>query len=145
MPGSCTFQGFDISCEQFMPAKQLPPNVRLSTLDATKEPPEDLKNQFDVVHMRFMQSILSDDDPNSLIRHCANLLRMSNHITRDSSMFSKVVLLIATTRSGPGGILQLDELDPSTLEGPSPENGPVEHLGPLISDLDAMRPTTSVN
>ena len=64
--------GYDISSAQFPPAKWLPANVKLSTLDALAEVPAPLVGRYDVIHIGLLVLVLGDD-PGPLLR---NILRM---------------------------------------------------------------------
>ena len=89
-PGSYQLYGFDISSDSFIAAEHLPTNVQLRVVDASKSLPEEFKGQFDVVHVRLLQSVIMNDDPAWVILHCMELLR-------------------------PGGYLQWEEFDPMAV------------------------------
>ncbi|CAO2657598.1 Nn.00g037240.m01.CDS01 [Neocucurbitaria sp. VM-36] len=53
-PQTHTFEGFDISNDQFLPADSLPSNVKLGFLDFKKPIPEELRGKFDLVNIRLI-------------------------------------------------------------------------------------------
>ncbi|KAH7402600.1 S-adenosyl-L-methionine-dependent methyltransferase [Pyrenochaeta sp. MPI-SDFR-AT-0127] len=53
-PPTYSFEGFDISNEQFLSADNLPSNVKLGFLDFKKPIPEELRGQFDLVNIRLI-------------------------------------------------------------------------------------------
>lgn len=54
LPSTYTFEGFDISDDQFLPADSLPSNVELGFLDFKKPVPEELRGKFDLVNIRLI-------------------------------------------------------------------------------------------
>lgn len=76
VPPSSELYGYDVSADQFIPADHLPKNVKLEALDATKEPPASLQGSFDVVHLRLLQIVVNNDDPQPILDHCCKLLSM---------------------------------------------------------------------
>lgn len=105
-PGSHQLYGFDISADSFIAAEHLPGNMELKVVDASKPPPEELRGQFDIVHVRLLQSVIVNDDPEWVIAHCMELLR-------------------------PGGYLQWEEFDPMGT-ALHKRNGKAESLQTLI-------------
>jgi SAM-dependent methyltransferase len=53
-PSTYTFEGFDISSEQYLPAESLPKNVSLGFLDFKKPIPQELQGSFDLVNIRLI-------------------------------------------------------------------------------------------
>jgi SAM-dependent methyltransferase len=133
-PEATSFDGFDISSDQFPHPHSLPDNVTLGVLDATKPPPLDLCGKYDVVHVRLLISVVDNDDPGPVISHCLNLLSEYNILT------APTFVLISHTE--PGGYLQWDELDCAasqrllqSTESPSP------YLSALNKIFSTTKPT----
>lgn len=82
--------GFDISDNSFIATNRLPDNVKLHVVDAKGSPPAAFQGFFDVVHVRLVQAVIQDNDPQWIISHCLKLLR-------------------------PGGYLQWEEFDPMAV------------------------------
>ena len=95
--------GIDISDAQFPRPEWLPPSTEFHQCDAfdPSGPPAELIGKFDIVHMRLFVAIIKDNDPASLIRFCAKLLK-------------------------PGGYIQWDEHEPSEDRVHSHHGSPVE-------------------
>ncbi|THV49791.1 hypothetical protein BGAL_0179g00160 [Botrytis galanthina] len=94
--------GFDISSAQFPHPNYLPSNVKLEVMDSFQvEPPEELLESFDIVHLRLWLGIVMNGDPSAILTHALKLLR-------------------------PGGYIQWDEIDPNRgiAEGPNGEESP---------------------
>lgn len=72
LPSSVQLDGYDLSDEQY-PAN-LPSNVSLQVLNAMDDPPQHLLEQYDIVHLRLFLSVVKDNDPTSLFKHCLKLL-----------------------------------------------------------------------
>ena len=66
-----------------MPSRHCPKNVTFHTLDATKPPPDEFKGRYDVVHLRLVQAVVQNNDPDHLINHCKDLLRPGGHLQWD--------------------------------------------------------------
>ncbi|KAI4124251.1 MAG: hypothetical protein LQ338_004909 [Usnochroma carphineum] len=87
VPSGWKLYGFDIARENF-PAKDfLPENISFHVQDAFEEPPTDLIEKFDIVHIRAFVLLVKGGDPNPLF---SNLIKMLK----------------------PGGYIQLDDADP---------------------------------
>lgn len=117
-PGVHQLHGFDISSNSFIAPEHLPGSVQLRVMDASKPATEEFKGQFDVVHIRLMQSVVMNDDPSWIITHALELLR-------------------------PGGYLQWEEFDPlavAVLGG----DGKVDNLRKLTDILQRRVPGRSV-
>ncbi|QKX61749.1 uncharacterized protein TRUGW13939_08905 [Talaromyces rugulosus] len=110
--------GYDISADSFIDANNLPPGVQLRAVDASKPAPEELKGQYDVVHIRLLQSVVHNDDPTWIIDHSIELLR-------------------------PGGYLQWEEFDP--LQVDLHENGQAPNLAKLVEKLETRVPGSWVS
>jgi hypothetical protein len=92
--------------------------VQLEVLDASKPLPEELRGQFDVVHIRLLQSVILNDDPGWVISHCKELLK-------------------------PGGYLQWEEFDPMAVSLYK-HDGKAENLERLTEILQNRAPARSV-
>ena len=74
VPTSWAFEGFDISEAQYPSPEYLPSNVTLKTLDAFDTLPEDLKNIFDVVHIRAFTVVIKGGTLNKLLESIVAML-----------------------------------------------------------------------
>lgn len=74
LPNTAQIHGYDISDRLFPPAEWLPSNVTLSTWDALSEVPEHMKGQYDVVHVRFLLTIVANNDPSKLAKNLIEML-----------------------------------------------------------------------
>lgn len=74
LPATAQIHGYDISDRLFPPAEWLPSNVTLSKWDALSEVPEHMKGQYDIVHVRFLLTIVADNDPSRLARNLIEML-----------------------------------------------------------------------
>ncbi|GAW18549.1 hypothetical protein ANO14919_080250 [Xylariales sp. No.14919] len=85
--------GFDIDTSKF--AKNLPPNVRLQHGDVFEPFPSELLGKFDLVHARFLVSLLRKEDWVPVARNFMTLLRPGGWILwEDSGPFEFRVLPI---------------------------------------------------
>ncbi len=76
LPASTQLDGFDISTAQYPAKEHLPPNVRLRILDIlADDPPKDLQNQYDIVHIRLFVGVICHGDPMPLLFNLVKLLR----------------------------------------------------------------------
>lgn len=66
--------GFDISEDQYPPMEWYGPNVSLGKLDIFKPLPDELKNKYDVVHLRFFMTVASDDNVQTVINNLKGML-----------------------------------------------------------------------
>ena len=73
LPPTAQLHGFDIDVTPYPPEEWLPSNVKLQQLDAFKDVPEHLVEQYDVLHVRLMMFVIKDNDIASVLR---NLMRM---------------------------------------------------------------------
>lgn len=69
LPSSTQFDGYDISDLQYPPASWYGPNTTLSKLDIFKPLPEDSRENYEVMHMRFFVTIAGNDDVNVVIEN----------------------------------------------------------------------------
>lgn len=65
--------GYDISEEQF-PRHKLPPNVKLSILDAVGLIPEELVAAYDVVHISLFVMLVRNENPAPILRNLILML-----------------------------------------------------------------------
>ncbi|KAL8715485.1 MAG: hypothetical protein Q9220_000820 [cf. Caloplaca sp. 1 TL-2023] len=86
VPHDWKLHGFDMSSENYPAKEHLPDNVTLSILDCFEEPPLEMREKFDVLHVRCFALNVKGGDPGFLI---GNLLKMLK----------------------PGGYIQWDDLD----------------------------------
>ena len=63
LPPTATLNGFDIDLSQCPPKSWLPGNVSMLMLDALEKLPQDLIEQFDLVHVRLFMFVVSDPVP----------------------------------------------------------------------------------
>lgn len=78
LPASTQLDGFDISTAQYPAKEHLPPNVHLRILDIlASDPPKDLQNQYDIVHIRLFIGVVCHGDPMPLLLNLVKLLRES--------------------------------------------------------------------
>ncbi|KAF2491430.1 hypothetical protein BU16DRAFT_529954 [Lophium mytilinum] len=73
---NATLDGFDISADQFPHASTLPPKVRFSVLDGTKEIPEELVGKYDVVRVSLIVLVVKDGEPGGWIENLMRMLSM---------------------------------------------------------------------
>jgi hypothetical protein len=100
-------RGYDISSAYFPPADELPENIRFETLDATQPPPEDLIDQYDVVHLGHMGLCIRKEDPTKFLMTCMSML---------SAYIFPVACVQGLTQTEPGGYLCWDELDTGSVQ-----------------------------
>jgi len=99
LPSSAELRGFDIAAHNFPAPEFLPANVKFSVLDVmTGECPSDLEGTFDVLHIRFFNGIVLNNEVQPLISTMTKLLK-------------------------PGGWVQWEEMDPSSLTTITPRAG----------------------
>ncbi|KAI1826391.1 hypothetical protein F4861DRAFT_537237 [Xylaria intraflava] len=82
----CEFHGFDISMDQVGPKPWQPANVHMHNLDVFKDPPLEFQGIFDIVHIRLIGIVVTNNDPRPVLASLTKLLK-------------------------PGGYLQWDEVD----------------------------------
>ncbi|KAF7924261.1 uncharacterized protein EAE98_007312 [Botrytis deweyae] len=109
LPSTVQICGFDISSAQFPHPNYLPSNVKLEVMDSLQvEPPEELLESFDIVHLRLWLGVVMNGDPSAVLTHALKLLR-------------------------PGGCIQWGEFDPNRgiAEGPNGEEAP--HVAKILN------------
>ncbi|KAF1966973.1 S-adenosyl-L-methionine-dependent methyltransferase [Bimuria novae-zelandiae CBS 107.79] len=105
-PSTYTFNGYDISPDQFLPKEALPENVTLELGDFWKPFPEELQGQFDLVNIRLIIISMGEGVWEKTLRNVLTLLK-------------------------PGGAVQWTEgnfLIARGFRGSSPESTPGHHL-----------------
>jgi len=104
VPPTAQLQGFDLTAVNFPDKGWLPNNISMHVLDAfTPDLPADVVGVFDIVHVRAIARAVKDNHVHPLITNLVKMLK-------------------------PGGYLQWDESDPSTVAPRSP-NSSVQHPG----------------
>ena len=73
LPPSAQLHGFDIDVSQSPPQEWLSPNTTHRTWDAFSEVPDDMVEQYDVVHISIFMLLISKNDPSPLLK---NLIKM---------------------------------------------------------------------
>lgn len=73
LPPSAQLQGYDLDISQSPPQEWLPSNIAHSTWDAFSEVPDDMVEQYDVVHIAIFMLLISKNDPVPLLK---NLMKM---------------------------------------------------------------------
>ncbi|KAL9077080.1 MAG: hypothetical protein Q9157_003476 [Trypethelium eluteriae] len=68
--------GLDISFDQCPPHEWLPQNVSLVKHDIFSEPPSELMEKYDVIHVQLFITILRDGDPVPMLRNLMKMLSM---------------------------------------------------------------------
>ncbi|KAL9618313.1 MAG: hypothetical protein Q9160_006963 [Pyrenula sp. 1 TL-2023] len=105
--------GFDIDLSQAPPKEWLPSNVSLRRWDIFEDPPEELLGTYDLVHVRLLLLVLTDVDPQPIIRRFFSLLK-------------------------PGGSLQWDDLDCVNMYIKRVGSGKGDHGDCLTPTLDGI-------
>ncbi|KAI9722161.1 MAG: hypothetical protein M1828_004843 [Chrysothrix sp. TS-e1954] len=75
LPGNATLDGFDISLSQCPPKEWLPKNVHLHEWDIHKEPPAEFQGMYDIVHVRFIGLVITDNHGGNEIANIKKLLK----------------------------------------------------------------------
>ncbi|KAL4935047.1 hypothetical protein BDV06DRAFT_217719 [Aspergillus oleicola] len=91
LPPSARVIGYDISESTFPLSEYWPPNVSFSALDCLGEVPEALVGQFDVVHLRMWALVIRGNNPSTLIRNAAKLLKPGGYLQWEDAPFGSVV------------------------------------------------------
>lgn len=73
LPSTAQIDGFDINVSQCPPHEWLPANVSIHELDCLAPLPENLVEQYDIVHIQLFQLGIQDREPEPIIQ---NLIRM---------------------------------------------------------------------
>ena len=81
---SARLDGLDVSHAQCPPAEFMPSNIRLRIHDCLSEPPIDLLEQYDIVHLQCFNSVVPDNDPAPVVR---NMLKMLSQCWRSHQIW----------------------------------------------------------
>jgi hypothetical protein len=73
LPPTTTLDGLDISFAQCPPKEWLAPNISWITHDVFAEPPKELIEKYDVIHVQLFITILRDGNPVPMLK---NLMKM---------------------------------------------------------------------
>lgn len=73
LPPTAQIHGFDINISQCSPHEWLPENVSIHQLDCLAPLPENIVEQYDIVHIQLFQLGIQDREPEPIIQ---NLIRM---------------------------------------------------------------------
>ncbi|KAL8677212.1 MAG: hypothetical protein Q9224_007212, partial [Gallowayella concinna] len=66
--------GFDLSTAQFPHTAWIPKNINLSTMDIFQPVPDDLRGQYDVVHVGLLVFVVEKGDPLPILDNLLALL-----------------------------------------------------------------------
>ncbi|KAF2706115.1 S-adenosyl-L-methionine-dependent methyltransferase [Pleomassaria siparia CBS 279.74] len=80
LPVSAVIHAFDVSDEQFPPEAWRAPNAHFSVVDCFKPFPDEYREKFDVVNIRFWLCIVNDDCAESLLANVLTLLKPGGYI-----------------------------------------------------------------
>ncbi|KAH8432922.1 uncharacterized protein LDX57_010555 [Aspergillus melleus] len=80
LPPSVELHGLDISFAATAPPEWLPSNIKLRQWDVLSDPPQDLLEAFDVVHIRLFSLVLSNNDVNSVLGRLQGLLKPGGYL-----------------------------------------------------------------
>lgn len=72
-PQAAQLDGLDISLDQVPDKEWLPSNISFHLYDVYDEPPDDLVEKYDIIHVRHLTLVIKQDDPTVVIH---NLLKM---------------------------------------------------------------------
>ncbi|KAI8629636.1 S-adenosyl-L-methionine-dependent methyltransferase [Xylariaceae sp. FL1651] len=75
LPTSAELVGLDFDSSKFPDAEELLPNIKLGFADIFEPFPEELRNRFDVVHVRFLVFVLKKGQGVALVQNLLSLLR----------------------------------------------------------------------
>ncbi|KAF4634741.1 hypothetical protein G7Y89_g3365 [Cudoniella acicularis] len=74
-------EGLDISFDQFPPREWLPGNVSLVKYDAFSEPPAELLNTYDIIHVQLLITLIKDDNPAPMLKNLIKMLKPGGYLT----------------------------------------------------------------
>ena len=81
MPQTAQLDGLDIDFSQSPPKEWLPSNISLIHHDIFSEPPPELVEKYDIIHVQLFITILRDGNPVPMLH---NLMKMLSMYTVDS-------------------------------------------------------------
>ena len=76
LPCTAQLDGFDISLDQCPVSQWLPPNIAMHTWNVFEDPPQELLQAFDVVHVRLITFIIKNNDPRPVLSNLHKILSM---------------------------------------------------------------------
>ncbi|KAL9122401.1 MAG: hypothetical protein Q9187_001038 [Circinaria calcarea] len=82
LPPSAQLDGLDINFGQCPPKEWLPSNISWVTHDVLSEPPSELLEKYDIIHVQLFITILRDGNPVPMLR---NLMKMLSEFTINGS------------------------------------------------------------
>ncbi|RDL41293.1 S-adenosyl-L-methionine-dependent methyltransferase [Venustampulla echinocandica] len=124
LPPTVQLDGLDISFGQCPPKEWLPQNIAWVTHDAFSEPPEELLEKYDVIHVQLFITLIRDGNPVPMLKNLIKMLK-------------------------PGGYISWGEWDVATWEviripsAPSQTNEELNELREYTSTLGKTRPGPS--
>lgn len=74
LPETAQLDGLDISFQATPPSEWLPTNVQLKTWNVKDPVPEELVEKYDIVHVRYLCLVLSDEEISSVLQNVVRLL-----------------------------------------------------------------------
>ncbi|KAI4174465.1 MAG: hypothetical protein LQ343_002222 [Gyalolechia ehrenbergii] len=74
-PRAAQLDGFDISLDQVPSAAWLPSNVSFHQYNVHEQPPNDLLERYDIIHVRHLNLIIKNDDPTAVLGHLLAMLK----------------------------------------------------------------------
>ncbi|OJJ43914.1 hypothetical protein ASPZODRAFT_18693 [Penicilliopsis zonata CBS 506.65] len=80
------FEGYDVSSAAFPPRHVWGENVSFAELDALQQVPDEMKGQYDVVHMRLLCSFVRGNDPSKLVNMAKSLLKEGGYLQWEESI-----------------------------------------------------------
>lgn len=78
---SARLDGLDISHAQCPPVEFIPSNISLRIHDCLSEPPSDLLEQYDIIHIQCFNSVVPDNDPVPVVRNMLKMLKPGGYIS----------------------------------------------------------------
>ena len=96
------------------------------------EPPADLVGKYDVVHIRLFISLVTNNDPRSLLDFCCKILSEKTPPLSWKLELSDRVL-------EPGGFLQWEEFDIYSQKVVSAQGSPTEHTSALVASQTSIK------
>ncbi|KAF2260597.1 hypothetical protein CC78DRAFT_431409, partial [Lojkania enalia] len=80
LPTSAQLDGFDISFVQCPPKDWLCPNIAWIEHDVFSEPPTELHEKYDVIHIQLFITILRDGNPVPMLQNLMKMLKPGGYI-----------------------------------------------------------------
>ncbi|KAL9005256.1 MAG: hypothetical protein Q9188_001953, partial [Gyalolechia gomerana] len=107
-PRAAQLDGFDISLDQVPSTAWLPSNVSFHQYNVHEQPPNDLLERYDIIHVRHLNLIIKNDDPTAVLGHLLAMLRNTQGPVPLNESVANPGIWWA---SEPGGYLQWGEFD----------------------------------